>query len=220
MSLNLTGYCYSVYTRAARMALLAKGLTHDYFELDPFDTAQSETLRALHPFGRVPVLDHDGFRLWETQAILDYLDGLKDTPRLTPEMLQARARMRQVMGLVDAYVYWPLVRQVVSHAIFLEEESAEADRAMLSIEAAISKSAHALDVLEEIAQEGLILTPGTLTLADCHFWPMLDYFRLVPEGAGMIAARRALGRWADAMAVHPVAEATQPDLAQLREGGS
>lgn len=217
MTLMLTGYCYSVYTRSARMALAAKELAHDYTEVDPFDAAQAEGLRALHPFGRVPVLDHDGFRLWETQAILDYLDGLADSPRLTPEPLRALARMRQMMALVDAYVYWPLVRQVVSHAIFLDEESAEADRAMLSIEAAIAKSAHALDVMEDIAQEGLILIPGTLTLADCHFWPMLDYFRLVPEGADMITARPALAGWAEAMAAHPVAEATQPDLPQLRE---
>lgn len=34
--LLLTGYAFSVYTRAVRMALLAKGLAYEYSEVDPF----------------------------------------------------------------------------------------------------------------------------------------------------------------------------------------
>ena len=45
---------------------------------------------ALHPFGRVPVLEHDGFRLYETQAILRYLDRVLPQPALTPSDVQAR----------------------------------------------------------------------------------------------------------------------------------
>src|SRR5260370_8742056 len=37
-----------------------------------------------HPFGRVPVLEHAGFMLYESQAILRYLDRVLPTPPLTP----------------------------------------------------------------------------------------------------------------------------------------
>ena len=216
-SLTLTGYEYSVYTRSARMALAAKGVAHAYVEIDPFDPYQAGPLRRLHPFGRVPVLDHAGFRLWETQAILDYVDAQFDGPTLTPEAPEARARMRQVMGIVDSYLYWPLVRQAFSNAVFhpLEEETCD----QVELDKGMAAAPDILDALEAIASEGLVMEPGVLSLTDCHLWPMLDYFRMIPQGAGMIDERPALARWANDMVVNLVAEVSKPDLSAVRREG-
>ena len=46
---------------------------------------RSEPHISRHPFGRVPVLEHDRFMLYEAQAILRYLDRVLPTPRLTPD---------------------------------------------------------------------------------------------------------------------------------------
>lgn len=212
--LRLTGYGLSVYTRAVRMALAAKGEGYDYAECDPFDAAQAEGLRALHPFARVPVLDHGAFRIYETQAILDYLEAALPGPALTPGDVKARARMRQVMGITDAYLYWPLVRQAFSHAVFQPRVGEGGDPG--EAEAGLRAAPPVLDALEEIAGEGLVLVPGMFTLADCLLWPMLDYFREIPEGAAMLKARPALHLWAAAMDHRPEARATRPDLP---EGG-
>jgi len=216
-ALTLTGYAFSVYTRAARMVMAAKGVAHAYVEIDPFDPYQAGALHRLHPFGRVPVLDHDGFRLWETQAILDYVDAAFDGPSLTPEAPDAGARMRQVMGIVDSYLYWPLVRQAFSNAVFLPLEGETGDQTEL--DHGMAAAPDILDALEKIAKEGLVLDPATLSLADCHLWPMLDYFAMIPEGAGMIAHRPALAGWANAMAVNLAAEVTKPDLSVLHKAG-
>jgi glutathione S-transferase len=216
MSLTLTGYALSVYTRSARMALVVRGLGHDYVECDPFEPSGKAALADLHPFGRVPVLDHDGFRLFETQAILDYIDCLGEAAPLTPQAPRARARMRQVIGITDSYVYWPLIRQAVTHAIFLTEEDTSAERAQTIIAASLVRAPPVLDVLEEIADEGLALSPGQMTLADCHLWPMMDYLRMIPEAAQSLALRPALSRWAEAMQAHPSATATRPDLTLLK----
>lgn len=215
----LTGYRYSVYTRSVRMALLARGLRCTYRELDPFDPAQGEQLRALHPFGRVPVLEVEGFRLWETQAILDHVAVLGTGVSLLPETGRGRARMRQVMGLADSYVYGPLVRQAVSHAIFLPQRDADSDRALTIIAAGLSDAPRVMDALDEIACEGHVLVPGELTLADCHLWPMLDYVQMIPEGREIMEARPALARWAAAMKIHPVATQTLPELSRLTGQG-
>lgn len=217
MTLTLSGYRYSVYTRAVRMVLAARGLHHAYHEIDPFDPAQAEEMRALHPFGRVPVLDDDAFRLWETQAILDYLDTLGSAPSLIPQGAPARARMRQVMGIADSYVYGSLVRQAVSHAIFLPPEDADSARAMTVIAAGLSGAPVVMAALDEIACEGLVLQPDVLTLADCHLWPMLDYVVMIPEGRDSLTRHDALRAWAAAMEAHPVARATRPDLDQLQQ---
>jgi glutathione S-transferase len=54
-----------------------------------------------HPFGRVPVLEYDGFMLYETQAILRFLDRILPSPTLTPADPKAAARMDQAMIIND-----------------------------------------------------------------------------------------------------------------------
>ncbi|MEQ8898340.1 MAG: glutathione S-transferase family protein [Roseovarius sp.] len=213
--LRLTGYHLSVYTRAARMALVAKGVAYGNEEIDPFDEACAVRLRGLHPFGRVPVLEHGGFRLYETQAILDYVDGAFDGPGLVPDAPQARARMRQVMGIADCYLYWPLVRQVFSHRVFRPLIGADTDEAV--VDAGLGKAGPVLDALEEIAGEGLALVPGEMRLETCLLWPMLDYFRMAPQGAEMLAARRALSDWADWAGTLGAARETRPNLPEGEE---
>ena len=73
-SLVLHGYRYSVYNRIARLALAEKGLACERVEVNPFDPDRPAVYLTLHPFGRVPVLVHDGFALYETGAITRYLD--------------------------------------------------------------------------------------------------------------------------------------------------
>ena len=60
---------------------------------------------ARHPFGRVPTIDHDGFALYETQAIIRYVDAAFAGPALQPRDAQASARMNQLIGIVDWYFF-------------------------------------------------------------------------------------------------------------------
>src|SRR5687768_4932432 len=111
---QLRGWRYSVYTRIARLALLSKGVEHETIEVDPFAGLPDGYL-TLHPFGRVPVLSHGAFRLFETGAITRYVDRAFEGRPLQPDSPAALARMDQVISVIDAYAYWPMVRQVSSH---------------------------------------------------------------------------------------------------------
>jgi glutathione S-transferase len=62
-----------------------------------------------HPFGKVPVLDHDGFRIIEAGAIVPYLDEVLPGPLFTPDSSKDRARMRMAMSIVDSYGYSALI---------------------------------------------------------------------------------------------------------------
>ena len=53
----------------------------------------------------MPVLEHDGFALYETQAILRYLDRILPAPALSPADPKAAARMDQVMNISDWYLF-------------------------------------------------------------------------------------------------------------------
>ena len=192
--LILNGFGPSVYTRIVRMALIEMGLDADYVECDPFSEVPDQTLAALTPFGRVPVLQQGDFTLPETTAILRYLDALATGPSLVPQDPRAAARMTQVMGIVDSYAYLPLVRDVFSHGFFRPLIGAAADAQR--VEAGCTAAHPVLQALESIAAEGLVLNGG-LTLADLHLAPMMDYFNRVPEAARMLADHPSLSAWWD-----------------------
>lgn len=189
---TLHGYRFSVYNRIIRMALHEKGVGYEIVEVDPFTELAPDYLE-LHPFGRVPVLVHGAFALFETSAISRYVDNAFDGPALQPTSSQAVARMDQVIAVIDNYGYWPMVRQVFSHRVFrpLQNEPWEEDENTAGLEA----SKTVLTVLNGIAEEGLVLNGQTITLADCHLAPMVDYFTKAAEGSDALKSFPALAQW-------------------------
>lgn len=204
---HLYGYRYSVYNRIARVALLSKKVEHDTIEVDPFAELPDAYLN-LHPFGRVPALIHGSFELFETSAITRYVDRAFDGPPLQPERAAALARMDQVIAVIDSYAYWPMVRQVSSHAFFrpLVGEPSSREEVDLGLEA----SSKVLSFLDRVAAEGEVLTGRDLTLADCHLAPMMDYFVRAEEGKAALSPHRALRKWWDRVPVLGVLQATDP----------
>ena len=94
----------SPFGRAALTALEEKGARYSFSPLAPGGLRSPEHL-ARHPFGRVPVLEHDDFQLYETQAILRYVDRVLPAPALTPADPKVAARMDQVMNIHDWYLF-------------------------------------------------------------------------------------------------------------------
>src|SRR5258707_3328922 len=129
MAVILPGYRSSVYQSIARLALAGKGGGYERVAVNPFAADVPVAYRALHPFGRVPALVHDGFALYETAAITRYVDRAFPGPVLQPNEPKTLARMDQIIGVVDAYAYWPLVRQVFSHRVFLPRSGQTGDKA-------------------------------------------------------------------------------------------
>src|SRR3954469_6565040 len=93
----------SPYGRAVLATLVEKGAS---FRLSPVipGTLKVEPHVSRHPFGRVPVLEHDDFMLYETQAIMRYVDRVAQGPALTPTDARDAARMDQVMNVCDWYL--------------------------------------------------------------------------------------------------------------------
>src|SRR5215467_4116876 len=94
----------SPFSRAVLAMLEEKRVSYQLAPVVP-GTLRSPQHLSRHPFGRVPVLEHGGFRLYETQAILRYLERVLPRPALTPDDPQAAARMDQVLNVNDWYVF-------------------------------------------------------------------------------------------------------------------
>ncbi len=94
----------SPYGRAVLVTLYEKGIDFRFIPVSPA-TMKSEPHLSRHAFGRVPVIEHDGFALYETQAIMRYLDRLRAAPALVPKDAQAAARMDQLISICDWYLF-------------------------------------------------------------------------------------------------------------------
>src|SRR4051812_44225486 len=108
---RLFGARFSVYVRIVRLALAEKQVDYELIELDVFAPhgPPADYLAERHPFGRMPAFEHDGFRLYETGAITRYVDEGFAGPALQPASPRMRARMSQVISVLDSYAYRPMV---------------------------------------------------------------------------------------------------------------
>jgi glutathione S-transferase len=190
----LHGYQYSVYLRIVRMVLVEKGVPYSRVEVNPFASDMPKDYLNLHPFRRVPTLIHDDYVLYETQAITRYIDEAFVGPSLQPVHARQRARMTQIISIIDAYGYLPMVRQVFSQRVFGPRIGRVADEAQLR--AGVEGSSRVLSALESIvALDGPVAGGGDWSLADFHLAPMMAYLAAAPEGESAIAERAKLAAW-------------------------
>ncbi len=203
---TLHGYQHSIYSWAVRLVLSEKGVDWDWSEVDPFSEPERAARR--HPFARVPVLVHGSFALYETVAILHYVDEAFDGPSLQPQGAPARARMRQVQAIADAYAYWPMVRMVYAHRVFPARHGGEGDKTVAR--EGLARARPVLDALEGLTGEGPHFGGAAPSLADLHLAPILAAFAEAPEGGALLAGRRRLRTWLETMQARPAFAATRP----------
>jgi glutathione S-transferase len=214
MPLTLHGYHYSVYVRIACLVLAEKGVDCERVEVNPFDPDMPAGYLALHPFGRVPTLVHDGFVLYETAAITRYIDRAFAGPALQPDQPGALARMDQIVGIVDSYGYWPMVRQVFSHRVFRPALGRPGDEA--EVARGLVGAARVLGALERLVSPGTFLVGPAISLADLHLGAMIDYFTAAPEGPALLDEHPRLADWWDHIRWRPSFAATDPGLPPSR----
>lgn len=199
----LYGSAESVYTRIARLALIEKAVPYRFERIDVFAPAGVPAgYRTLHPFGRIPALVHDGFELFETAAVTRYVDEAFAGPALQPADPRGRARMTQILGLLDSYAYRAMVWDIYVERMRkpLGQQPDEA-----KIAAATKLTATCLATLAGFLGSGswLIGTGEGPSLADLHAAPMIAYLLAAPEGANLLAPHRALQGWWHRIAGRP-----------------
>lgn len=209
-NVELFSFKYSVYSRIVRIVLLEKGIAFETREINPFDENAPANYKDIHPFNRVPAIRHGDFTLYETGAITTYLDEAFEGPSLQPSIVRERARMRQVMAIIDSYGYWPLVRKVFSERVFNRAFGEKTNEAIVS--EGLEESALVLASLENLVSESRYIMATSYSLADAHLIPMIDYFVMVPEGANMVQSYPTLLRWWDCVKDRPSTLSTRPRL--------
>src|SRR2546427_6087246 len=102
MAIKLHYHPLSTYSRRVLIALIEKQISYEPVPLDMTARKhrQPEYL-ALNPYGRVPTLEEDGFVLYESSAILEYIEATHPSPPLGPADGRGRALVAMHMKLCD-----------------------------------------------------------------------------------------------------------------------
>lgn len=190
--MKIYGHPWSTNTRKCLMTLAEKG--HEA-ELVLVMVPKGEHKRpdhlALHPFGKVPALDDDGFVLYETRAINQYLDRKLGGPKLTPTTPRELALVDQWTNVSDAY-FIPHVGPLLVEAVF--RKYLGGDQNVRAIESGREGILPALDAADRWLGSHPYFAGNTFSLADIHWMPYVEYLLQIGEGAP-VSQRKNLDAW-------------------------
>lgn len=196
----------SPFGRAVLAAFEEKGASYLFASVMPGTLRQPEHL-ARHPFGRLPVIDHGAFRLYETQAILRYIDRILPQPALTPSNLQAAARMDQLMNINDWYLFQG-VGNVIGFQRVIGPRFMGLNPDESAIAAAVPKAQAVFDELSRQLGDKHYFVGDSVSLADLLLAPQLDFLRATPEWVPLTAKNTNLCEWLSRMNERPSMIAT------------
>lgn len=208
--MTLWGFDGSTYVRTVKMLLAEKNFSD--FNQVPLNVLagepKAEDHSKRHPFGKVPVLEHDGFRILETAAIARYLNDMLPGKSLIPRDPKDRARMDMVVGIVDSYGYGALLGGVAAYHLFPDFVGGKNE----------ASRQHGLEEGRKVIQFAMD-TKGTspfiagfeLSLADLYLAPIAFYVSLTPDSASLFDVP-GFDAWWKAIQELPSYKSTQPDL--------
>jgi len=207
--MTLWGFDASTYVRTVKMLLAEKGEAG--FEQVQINVLAGEPKtqehRARHPFGKVPVLDHDGIRILETSAITRYLNDVLPGPSLVPATPADRARMDMVVSIIDSYGYGALVGGVAAYHLFPDFVGGKSESLLTG----------GVDVGRQVIEFAMKtkgdspFVAGELSLADLYLAPILFYVSLTPDAARVCDVAGFADWWARVQALKSFQQ-TQPNL--------
>jgi glutathione S-transferase len=118
--------------------------------------------------------------------------------------------MVQICAVLDHYGWQPMVMRVFVQHIVVPMQGGTPDRAVIA--EALPLADRALTVVESLMVGGDFLCGETISLADCHLVPILDYFARTDDGREVLARRPRLSAWWNRMEQRPSVVRTRPSL--------
>lgn len=158
----------STNSRKVRIALIEKGLEFERVNVDLTKREQkSSDYLKLHPFGQIPALDDEGFILYDSTVINEYLEDEYPYPPLMPKDSEGRARARLMEDFRDSH-FNPYFVHLIQ-----EIRKPEGERDTPRVENAKGEITKGFDRIE-MELEGREYLANSFSLADIAFMPNID----------------------------------------------
>ena len=208
--ITLYGPNWSAYTRTARLTLEEKKIAYELKEVDFSSGAMPPEHFNRHPFGKVPVLAHGSFMIYETSPICRYVEEAFDGPVLQPRDAQQLGRMVQIISVLDTYLSVEIRMGYVNELFFKPMTGLLPDEDRVTI--ARQRILKGFSVLGDLIENGSYFTGQNITLADLHAAPLFDYLDKTPGGDKLIDSEPGLRTWWILIKNRPSMVSTEPDL--------
>lgn len=199
--LKLHYHPLSTFARRVRIVLQEKSIPVELVEVDMGNKAhRAPEYLALNPYGRVPTLEEDGFVLYESTSILEYLEMTHPTPPLVPSDPKGRALVSMHMRLCDLQ----MTRQagiIIFPKRFLPNDRWDEkamERAKQEIEAHLA-------IVERTLGANEWMVAGAYSLVEVAYTPFVEFLPLME-----ITPPPAVAGWVERMLARPSAQQTQP----------
>jgi glutathione S-transferase len=189
-TLTLYGFQRSTYVNVVRLILHAKGIR---FAFHDTETEMYGAHSSRHPFGRVPVLQHGDFRLYETTAIALYLEENFTGPKLLPQDARKRALVHQWMSALNAYFYPNIVFALIHERLVFGELGIAPDEAVIA--ESLPRIASCLEVMQRALETSRYLADDAVTMADYSLLPAVTALTFVREGQALLSKVARVGEW-------------------------
>ena len=201
---------FSTYVRTVRMAFEEKGAPYTLHDVSVIKGEHKQSPHVTrNPFGTVPAFEHDGFKLYETSPIVRYVDQVFPGVALTPDDPQQRARMNQIISIIDYHGYASMIGQIVVQRLFTVLLPNGTDENV--IRAGLPKAELCVKEIARIQGGSPFLAGNRLSLADLYVVPILFYLKMTPEKE-LLAPHKGLETWWTTMSERPSFQKTVPKL--------
>ena len=184
----------STYVRTVRLLLAEANIDYNLKDIGIFngDNKTDEYL-AKHPFGKVPTVQVDGIEIYETAAITYYINEGIAGGKFAPPDLLMQTRMRQIMAIVDNYLYNPAVGTIVIQNLIVPDQGGETDAE--AVEKAIAPTQKALGAIEDLFVGSPFLVGSMISIADFYLIPIFVYLEQTPQFEAVTANTPKLKEW-------------------------
>ena len=207
---EIIGASRSSYTRVVRMVCEEKAIDYTLTEV----LVGAREVRAIHPFGKIPVLRHGDYELFESKAIATYLDRVFPGPQLIPADPRDAALTEQWVSLVNTVMDATLIRTYLFAYAFPKTADGKPDR--MAIDAVTPALREQVAILDKAVASTGYLVGDQFTLADINLLPILYYVRQLPECAEALAIASHLACYYDRHAARPSFARTVPPVGPPR----
>ncbi len=194
--LTLYGIARSTYVRTVRLLLEEAGAEYNLKEVDIFNGEnKSAEYLAKNPFGKIPTLEVDGEMLYETTAITNYLDTVLASHKFSPSNPLLQARMHQIIGIIDSYLYAPAILSIVIQRLIVPSRGGNTDED--KVKNAVAPAKTAVEAIESLTVGSPYLLGSEVSIADFYLIPIFIYLSQTPEFNSITAQTPKLRTWWD-----------------------
>ncbi len=196
--LEIIGVPFSNFVWAVRACCEAKGVAYTLNPARP----HSPDVSAIHPFGKIPAMRHGEVTLYETRAIIGYIDAAFPGPKVLPQDLLGMAKAEEWLSLINTTIDQVCMRQFIVPLMFGKVERSVVAPAVVALQKQVAWL--------ETQITGDFVLPMGFSAVDADLVPILNYINTQPEGAAAIAAAPKVSAYLTRLLAHPAMAKSAP----------